>query len=134
MIGGNVTEKITPETYIKMNEEFEEEGTPISIIVPTQEQIDNSIGVKLPNTFKPQPPMITDGSDPWPHSKCESMTDNNVREENEEKWRKATNKQIADNLVEKIEELLDGKAYHYYVSDRTTQHEKIVIEYNHTNK
>ena len=57
-----------------------------------------------------------------------------IRAENEEKWRKATNKQIADNLVEKIEELLDGKAHHYYVSDRTTKHEKIVIEYNHTNK
>ena len=40
MIGGNVTEKITPETYEKMNEEFEEEGTPFRIIVPTQEKID----------------------------------------------------------------------------------------------
>ena len=26
MIGDNVTEKITPETYEKMNQEFEEEG------------------------------------------------------------------------------------------------------------
>ena len=43
MIGGNVTEfeKITPETYEKMNEEFEEEGLAFSIIVPTQEQIDD---------------------------------------------------------------------------------------------
>ena len=41
MIGGNVTEKITPETYIKMNEEFEEEGLAFRINVPTQEQIDN---------------------------------------------------------------------------------------------
>ena len=40
MIGGNVTEKITPETYHKMNEEFEEEGLAFRIIVPTQEQID----------------------------------------------------------------------------------------------
>ena len=42
MIGGNVTEfeKITPETYKKMNEEFEEEGLAFSIKVPTQEQID----------------------------------------------------------------------------------------------
>ena len=42
MIGGNVTEfdKITPETYHKMNEEFEEEGLAFQIIVPTQEQID----------------------------------------------------------------------------------------------
>ena len=66
MIGDNVTEKITPETYIKMNEEFEREGTPIRIIIPTQEQIDNSTGVKLPTEFKPQPPM--DFSNPWPHS------------------------------------------------------------------
>ena len=40
MIGGNVTEKITPETYEKMNEEFEEEDIPFRIIVPTQEEID----------------------------------------------------------------------------------------------
>ena len=60
------------------------------------------------------------------------MTD--VRAENEEKWRKATNKQIAENLVQKIEELLDGKASYYYCSDRTTHHEKIVIEFNHENK
>ena len=40
MTGGNVTEKITPETYEKMNEEFEEEGLAFRIIVPTQEQID----------------------------------------------------------------------------------------------
>ena len=32
--------KITPETYEKMNEEFEEEGMPFSINVPTQETID----------------------------------------------------------------------------------------------
>ena len=42
-IGGNVTEfeKITPETYEKMNEEFEEEGLAFSIKVPTQEEIDD---------------------------------------------------------------------------------------------
>ena len=38
--GGNVIEKITPETYEKMNEEFEEEGLAFRIIVPTQEEID----------------------------------------------------------------------------------------------
>ena len=42
-IGGNVTEKITPETYHKMNEEFEEEGLAFRINVPTQEQIDKWI-------------------------------------------------------------------------------------------
>jgi hypothetical protein len=41
MIGGNVTEKITPETYKKMNEEFEEEGMAFRINIPTQEEIDN---------------------------------------------------------------------------------------------
>jgi len=40
-IGDNVIEKITPETYEKMNEEFEEEGLAFRIIVPTQEQIDD---------------------------------------------------------------------------------------------
>ena len=40
MIGGSVTEKITPETYEKMNEEFEEEGLAFRIKVPTQEEID----------------------------------------------------------------------------------------------
>lgn len=41
MIGDNVTEKITPETYEKMNKEFEEENLDFRIIVPTQEQIDD---------------------------------------------------------------------------------------------
>jgi hypothetical protein len=33
------TIKITPETYEKMNEVFEKEGTPLRIKVPTQDQI-----------------------------------------------------------------------------------------------
>ena len=40
MIGGNVTEKITPETYEKMNKEFEEDGLAFRINIPTQEEID----------------------------------------------------------------------------------------------
>lgn len=43
MIGDNVTKKITPETYEKMNEEFIEEGTMVRIQVPTQEQINNHL-------------------------------------------------------------------------------------------
>lgn len=39
MIGANVTEKITPETYEKMNEEFIEEDMNFRWIVPSQEQI-----------------------------------------------------------------------------------------------
>ena len=35
-----MTQRITPETYQKMNEEFEKEGVPFRINVPTQEQID----------------------------------------------------------------------------------------------
>ena len=33
-------EKITPQTYIDMNKELEEEGCPLRIVVPTQEAID----------------------------------------------------------------------------------------------
>ena len=42
MTGDNMTEfdKITPQTYIDMNKEFEEEGTMVRIEVPTQERID----------------------------------------------------------------------------------------------
>ena len=47
-------------------------------------------------------------------------------------WEKATNKVIVDNLIEKIEQLLDGKAKHYIVADRTSSHRKIVIEYDHS--
>ena len=32
--------RITPQTYIDMNKEFEEEGTAVRIEVPTQEEID----------------------------------------------------------------------------------------------
>lgn len=60
------------------------------------------------------------------------MTD--VRQENEENWRIATNKVIADKLVESIAELLKGKATHYICCDKINQHEKIVIEYNHKRK
>ncbi len=42
-----------------------------------------------------------------------------------------TNMNIVRNLVEKIEELLDGEAAYYVCSDKKTQHKKIVIEYDH---
>tara|TARA_B100000902_G_scaffold311249_1_gene301035 strand:+ start:257 stop:442 length:186 start_codon:yes stop_codon:yes gene_type:complete len=57
-----------------------------------------------------------------------------ARARNERKWEEATNKVIANNLVENLEKLLDGKATHYVCSDKTTIHEKIVIEYNHKRK
>lgn len=65
------------------------------------------------------------------------MTGDNVTENKPQitgDWRTATNKVIADNLVKSLEQLLDGKASYYYCSDRTTQHEKIVIEFNHSSK
>lgn len=57
-----------------------------------------------------------------------------VRERNERRWEEETNKVIASDLVESIEKLLGGKAKHYICSDKTTTHEKIVIEYNHEKK
>jgi len=60
------------------------------------------------------------------------MTD--AREENEERWRAATNMVIVENLIEKVEELLGGKATYLICCDRTTQHKKIVIEYDHEEK
>ena len=35
-----MTQRITPETYQKMNDEFEKEGLSFRINIPTQEQID----------------------------------------------------------------------------------------------
>ena len=49
-------------------------------------------------------------------------------------WEKPTKLNIAKNLVEKIEDLLDGKAHYVECCDRTTQHKKIVIEYDHEKK
>ena len=49
-------------------------------------------------------------------------------------WEEPTKLNIAKNLVEKIEELLGGEAHYFECCDRTTEHKKIVIEYNHTKK
>ena len=56
-------DKITPETYEKMNEEFVEEGTMVRIEVPTQEQIDKWKQWKVPDMYKrtTEPPdMVQD--------------------------------------------------------------------------
>ena len=37
---------ITPETYEEMNKEFEEEGTPFRVTIPTQDEIDEKILLK----------------------------------------------------------------------------------------
>ena len=44
--------EITPQTYIDMNEEFEEEGTMLRIEVPTQEAIDKWKKWKDPDIHK----------------------------------------------------------------------------------
>ena len=45
-----------------------------------------------------------------------------------------TNMNIAKNLLEKVAWLLESKVHHFYASDRTTEHEKFVIEFNHKRK
>ena len=45
-----------------------------------------------------------------------------------------TNQNIANNLLKSVGQLLNAEVQHYTCCDRTTQHEKIVIEYNHSNK
>jgi hypothetical protein len=48
----------------------------------------------------------------------------------DEDFRKFAIRTQLDNVCK----ILGGEAKHYYVSDRTTKHEKIVIEYNYENK
>jgi hypothetical protein len=55
------------------------------------------------------------------------MNGGNVIDDNFKKF--AVDKQL-DNICQ----ILGGEAKHYYVSDRTKKHEKIVIEYNHEDK
>ena len=38
--------KITPQDFIDMNKEFEEEGTPFSLLIPTQDEIDEKLKLK----------------------------------------------------------------------------------------
>jgi len=56
-------DKITPQTYIDMNKEFEEEGTMVRIEVPTQEAIDewkNWIDPHMHERTTPTPDMVQD--------------------------------------------------------------------------
>ena len=48
----------------------------------------------------------------------------------DENFKKVTVEKQIDNICQ----ILGAEAKHYYCSDRTTQHEKIVIEYNHKKK
>jgi hypothetical protein len=55
--------KITPQTYIDMNKEFEEDGTPFTIAVPTQEAIDEWKS-KPPQPYQ-EPPHIDMVAEMW---------------------------------------------------------------------
>jgi len=41
---------------------------------------------------------------------------------------------IVDTQLENVRNVLNGELKHYVCSDKTTTHEKIVIEYNHKKK
>ena len=60
MTGGSVTEKITPETYEKMNEEFVEDDLAFTIRVPTQEEIDQREKGTYLNTDFPKPDLVAE--------------------------------------------------------------------------
>ncbi len=46
-----------------------------------------------------------------------------------------TTTNIANDLIDEVAQLLNAKSVrHFYCSDKTTTHEKIVIEFNHENK
>tara|TARA_Y100000389_G_C17359950_1_gene463196 strand:+ start:133 stop:366 length:234 start_codon:yes stop_codon:yes gene_type:complete len=53
--------KITPQTYIDMNKEFEEDGTPFRIVIPTQEEIDrNRSATPIPQPVRHTVDMVAD--------------------------------------------------------------------------
>tara|TARA_B100001094_G_scaffold332476_1_gene404715 strand:+ start:4576 stop:4740 length:165 start_codon:yes stop_codon:yes gene_type:complete len=52
-----------------------------------------------------------------------------------EDWKEATNRVIANNLIDNVGQLLNAKSVrHFYCSDKTTTHKKIVIEYDNKPK
>ena len=59
----NEFDKITPQTYIDMNKEFEEDDIAFRITVPTQEQID-AWKKQAPPPFS-QPPMRDLVAEQW---------------------------------------------------------------------
>lgn len=67
-------------------------------------------------------------------SSVSSQLDNISKIVEKADWRKVTHQHIADNLVQSVEELLDGKAHYYVCCDKKTFHRKIVIEYDHQTK
>ena len=86
MIGGNVTEKITPETYEEMNREFEKKGSPSELLFLHKKKLMSG--------------------------------------------KKVTELNIANNLVDKIAELLDAEVHHSLLVDyKGNAQRKISIVY-----
>lgn len=57
-----------------------------------------------------------------------------MNEDQKKKLDEETHRAITYNLIKSLEIRLKGKATHLVCSDRTTMHNKIVIEYGHAKK
>ena len=68
-----MTEKITPETYKKMNEEFIEDDIAFRINIPTQEQIDK--WQSEPKTYFEPPPARDLVAEMWEKYREENGND-----------------------------------------------------------
>lgn len=55
-----MSEKITPETYEKMNEEFIEEDLQFRITIPTQERIDKWRSEQIYLDSSPEPDLVAE--------------------------------------------------------------------------
>jgi len=73
--------KITPETYIDMNKEFEEDGTPFRISIPTQEQIDEHRSQPSPPYHAP--PAIDMVAEMWKKHRAKEQEESIRQLENE---------------------------------------------------
>ena len=64
---------ITPQTYIDMNKEFEEEGIPFEIAIPTQEKLDKWLN--QPSVHHDPPPQIDMVAEMWKKHREENGSD-----------------------------------------------------------
>jgi len=52
-----------------------------------------------------------------------------------EDWKEATNKVIANGLIDNVAQLLNARNIRYFsCSDKTPEHKEIVVEYGHKQK
>ena len=111
-----MTEKISPQTYIDMNEEFIKDDIPFRIEIPTQKAIDKHRSQPpLPYNTPPAVDMV---AEMWvEHNKREEMKKNGIRFPN----RKA---------VQVIADELDGEVqYTTVVNSRGEVSKRIIITY-----